>query len=78
MLSDTRKKARTGQQREGRLDEEEQNSEGNGASSVRALTVVHLQGAIMLLLLCLTAATLTFAIEFVLQNSEKKGKTSSN
>ncbi|XP_050689280.1 uncharacterized protein LOC126981779 isoform X2 [Eriocheir sinensis] len=75
MLGDTRRKARA-RQRSGRTDEEEQNDGGEGGGSVRALTMVHLQGPILLLLLCLAAATLAFAAEYVLNT--RKNKTSSN
>lgn len=71
MLGDTRRKALTKQRREGRADEKEQNDGGKDGGSVRALTMVHLQGPILLLLLCLTAATLAFAAEIVLNNRKK-------
>lgn len=75
MLGDTRRKARTRQRSEGQVYEKEQNDEGTGGGSVRALTTVHLQGPIFLLLLCLTAAMLAFAAEFLLSN--RNNKTSS-
>lgn len=68
MLRETRRKSR---RRQKITDRQENNGGEEVATSVRALTTIHLQGPILLLLLCLALATLTFAAELLLKNTRK-------